>query len=79
MTKKRIEAAKNNDTMIEHIRQLAWTGQHTAAIDSATQALAALGDVGNPEQQEKIANANNGDLQKIKSHKVGSVFFVIRN
>ena len=40
MTKKRIEAAKNNDTMIEHIRQLAWTGQHAAAIDSATGALA---------------------------------------
>ncbi|HMV28546.1 MAG TPA: hypothetical protein PKE23_04120, partial [Anaerolineales bacterium] len=40
MTKKRIEAAKNNDTMIEHIRQLAWTGQHAAAIVSATQALA---------------------------------------
>ena len=25
--------------LIEHIRQLAWTGQHAAAIDSATQAL----------------------------------------
>jgi|GEM_PF-5790398 len=26
--------------LIEHIRQLAWTGQHAAAIDSATRALA---------------------------------------
>ena len=29
-----------SDQTVEHVRQLAWTGQHALAIDSATQALA---------------------------------------
>ncbi|MBL0345227.1 hypothetical protein [Candidatus Villigracilis affinis] len=40
MAKKIIKADDGRQT-IDHIRQLAWTGQHAAAIDSATQALAA--------------------------------------
>ncbi|MBL8103483.1 MAG: GAF domain-containing protein, partial [Anaerolineales bacterium] len=31
----------SSDQVIEQVRQLAWTGQHAAAIDSATQALSA--------------------------------------
>ncbi|MBK7317145.1 hypothetical protein [Candidatus Villigracilis affinis] len=40
MAKKIIKADDGRQT-IDHIRQLAWTGQHASAIDSATQALAA--------------------------------------
>jgi hypothetical protein len=33
---------------VEQVRQLAWTGQHAAAIDSATGALSASGKGGRP-------------------------------
>ncbi|MFN8433539.1 MAG: GAF domain-containing protein [Anaerolineales bacterium] len=46
MTKKSGSSKPTLAPTLEHIRQLAWTGQHAAAIDSATQALSALDDVG---------------------------------
>ena len=45
MVKKKSDITKNkrtkntDDLALTHIRQLAWTGQHAAAIDSATEAL----------------------------------------
>lgn len=46
MTKKSDSSKLNFEQTIGQIRQLAWTGQHAPAIDSATQALATLVDVG---------------------------------
>ncbi|HNB86500.1 MAG TPA: hypothetical protein PLL38_07630, partial [Anaerolineales bacterium] len=49
MVKKKSDITKNkrtkntDDQALTHIRQLAWTGQHAAAIDSATEAFATLG------------------------------------
>ncbi|HMU95141.1 MAG TPA: hypothetical protein PKE43_19225, partial [Anaerolineales bacterium] len=44
MTKKdKRPQTQTDDKTLTHIRGLAWTGQHAAAIDSATQALATLG------------------------------------
>ena len=33
------QKSDNNSQVVEHVRQLAWTGQHAVAIDSATKAL----------------------------------------
>ncbi|MFN8400321.1 MAG: GAF domain-containing protein [Anaerolineales bacterium] len=55
MTKKSGSSKPTLDPTLEHIRQLAWTGQHAAAIDSATQALAALGDVGARHSTRRVS------------------------
>ncbi|HNO94798.1 MAG TPA: hypothetical protein PKJ84_11540, partial [Anaerolineales bacterium] len=43
MTKKSGSSKSTLAPTLEQIRQLAWTGQHAAAIDSATGALTTLG------------------------------------
>ena len=43
MIKKSSATKQDLHQTIERIRQLAWTGQHMAAIDSATQALEKVG------------------------------------
>ncbi|MCB0120276.1 MAG: hypothetical protein KDD72_14680, partial [Anaerolineales bacterium] len=59
MAKTKRTSAKQADSqqMIARIRELAWTGQHAAAIDSATQALSTL----------KIKPADQMDLLDLRS------------